>query len=119
MYTKRNVKKNDRNKQAGGKTLKSRRSRLEVYLDVLWTIKNGTKKPTRIMYASNLSWKPLQRTLDSLVAQELIKEFDPKHLRDKRTTVCYDLTIKGENVLKYFKKAEDLLELETAPRIRY
>ena len=46
--------------------MKRRRSKLEVYLDVLWTIKNGTRKPTRIMYESNLSWKPLQRTLDSL-----------------------------------------------------
>jgi predicted transcriptional regulator len=99
--------------------MKKRRSRLEVYLDVLWTIKNGTKKPTKIMYEANLSWKPLQRTLDSLMAQNLIKEFDPKHLRDKRTNVCYDLTSKGENVIRYFKKAEDLLELETAPRIRY
>jgi len=99
--------------------MKKRRSRLEVYLDVLWTIKNGTKKPTKIMYEANLSWKPLQRTLDSLMAQNLISEFDPKHLRDKRTNVCYNLTSKGENVIRYFKKAEDLLELETAPRIRY
>jgi len=100
--------------------VKHRRSKLEVYLDVLWTIKNGTKKPTRIMYESNLSWKPLQRTLNSLLTQELIAEYSPENLRDKRTTACYELTQKGENVIKYFKRAEDLLELEIiTPKIKF
>ncbi len=98
--------------------MKHRRSKLEVYLDVLWTIKNGTTKPTRIMYESNLSWKPLQRTLNSLVAQDLIDELDPENNRDKRTNTYYELTQKGENVLKYFKRAEDLLELEISPKSR-
>jgi predicted transcriptional regulator len=98
--------------------MKRRRSKLEVYLDVLWTIKNGTRKPTRIMYESNLSWKPLQRTLDSLISQALIDEYTPSGLRDKRTSTCYELTQKGENVLMYFKKAEDLLEIEALPKIR-
>ncbi len=98
--------------------MKRRRSKLEIYLDVLWTIKSGTKKPTRIMYESNLSWKPLQRTLNSLTAQGLVAEFEPDNNRDKRTTTCYELTQKGENVLKYFKRAEDLLELEISPRLR-
>lgn len=99
--------------------MKHRRSKLEVYLDVLRTIKKGTRKPTRIMYESNLSWKPLQKTLNSLISQELVYEYEPEDLRDKRTTTCYDLTQKGENVLKYFKRAEDLIELEVAPRIRF
>lgn len=98
--------------------MKRRRSKLEVYLDVLWTIKNGTQKPTRIMYESNLSWKPLQKTLSSLMSQELIQGFEPTNLRDKRTTTCYELTQKGENVINYFKRAEDLLELETLPKMR-
>ncbi len=98
--------------------MKRRRSKLEVYLDVLWTIKNGTQKPTRIMYESNLSWKPLQRTLSSLASQGLITEYEPEYNRDRRTTTCYELTQKGENVLKYFKRAEDLLELEISPKLR-
>ncbi len=98
--------------------MKRRRSKLEVYLDVLWTIKNGTQKPTRIMYESNLSWKPLQRTLNSLASQGLVAEYEPEDNRDRRTTTCYELTQKGENVLKYFKRAEDLLELEISPKLR-
>ena len=97
--------------------MKRRRSRLEVYLDVMWTIKSGTRKPTRIMYGANLSWKPLQRVLDSLIKQGLVTENEPFDLKDKRTNACYALTQKGENVLTYFNKAKELLELETTPHI--
>ena len=99
--------------------MKLRRSRLEVHLDVLYTIRNGVRKPTRIMYGANLSWKPLQRVLASLIRQDLVIEVEPVNPRDKRTSVCYDLTQKGENVLGYFNKARALLELEVAPRISY
>ncbi|MCW4049303.1 MAG: winged helix-turn-helix domain-containing protein [Candidatus Bathyarchaeota archaeon] len=99
--------------------MKQRRSRLEIHLDVLYTIRNGTRKPTRIMYGTNLSWKPLQRTLDSLIHQNLVRKVNPENPKDKRTSVCYELTQKGENVLSYFNKAKALLELETAPMIAY
>ena len=99
--------------------MKRRRSKLEVYLDVLWIIKKGTKKPTRIMYEANLSWKPLQNTLKSLINEGLIKEFIPKKLRDKRTNVCYMLTQKGENVLKYFNQAKKLFKIPLAAKIRF
>jgi predicted transcriptional regulator len=46
-------------------------------------------------------------------------EVEPEDRKDKRTSVCYDLTKKGENVLSYFNKASALLELEVAPRIAY
>jgi predicted transcriptional regulator len=94
-----------------------RRSKLEIYLDVLWTIKNGTRKPTRIMYGANLSWKPLQRILDSMVDQDLIREVKPAGKRDKRSSVYYEVTQKGENVVRYFNRAKDLLEIEEIARI--
>jgi len=96
-----------------------RRSKLEIYLDVLWLIKNGTNKPTRIMYGSNLSWKPLQRILRSMIDQQLVSEVDATDLRDKRTTLCYELTQKGENVIRYFNKAKDLIELEEVAKVRW
>ncbi len=96
-----------------------RRSKLEIYLDVLWIIKNGTKKPTRIMYGANLSWKPLQRILMSMVSQGLIVEVDTRDNRDKRTNTCYEITQKGENVVKYFNRAKDLIELEEVAKIRW
>jgi len=92
--------------------LRPRRTKLELYLDVLREIKNGTRKPTRIMYGANLSWKPLQRILESLVSQELLRAVDATEGRDKRTNTIYELTQKGENVIQYFNRAKELLELE-------
>ena len=99
--------------------MRRRRSQLEIYLDVLWTIKKGDKKPTRIMYGANLSWKPLQKVLDSMIDQNLIKKFNPRTNKDKRTNSYYELTQKGENVINYFKCAKDLIDIETVARISH
>jgi predicted transcriptional regulator len=95
-----------------------RRSKLEIYLDVLWAIKRGTRKPTRIMYEANLSWKPLQRILKSMLDQDLIVEVDARPERDKRTTVVYEVAQKGENIIKYFNKGREYLKLEEITKIR-
>lgn len=92
--------------------MKSRRSKLEIYLDVLSVIKEGTKKPTRIMYGANLSWKLLQDILTSLVDQNLIVEIDTSDSRDKRTNTVYDITTKGDSVIRYFEHAKGLIEVD-------
>ncbi|MEM4726723.1 MAG: winged helix-turn-helix domain-containing protein [Candidatus Bathyarchaeia archaeon] len=89
-----------------------RRSKLEIYLDVLMLIRSGVNKPTRIMYGANLSWKPLQQILGSLVEQELIREVDARDKRDRRTTTYYVITRKGESVINYFSRARDLIRIE-------
>jgi len=90
---------------------------LEIYLDVLRVIKEGVHKPTRIMYGANLSWKPLQQVLQSLLDQGLIIEIDVSDGGDRRTTKHYEITQKGENVLRYFDRARRLIELEEAVRL--
>jgi predicted transcriptional regulator len=85
---------------------------------VLWAIKRGTRKPTRIMYEANLSWKPLQRILTSMKDQDLIVEVDARPERDKRTTVVYEVAQKGENIIKYFNKGREYLKLEEITKIR-
>jgi len=90
----------------------TRRSKLEIYLDVLWSIKNGTTKPTRIMYEANLSWRPLQSILSSMVSQGLVTQVDAADGRDKRTSTVYEVTQKGEKVVEYFKRGRGLIELE-------
>lgn len=94
-----------------------RRSKLEIYLDVLRVIKEGVHKPTRIMYGANLSWKPLQQVLKSLLDQGLIIEIDVSDGGDRRTTKHYEITQKGENVLRYFDRARRLIELEEVVRL--
>jgi predicted transcriptional regulator len=90
--------------------MSNRRSRFEIYVDVLTEIMNGSKKPTKIMYGANLSYKPLKNILQSLLDQGLIEE-DERRIKDKRTKVKYILTQKGVNVVKYYSKAKDLIEI--------
>ena len=87
----------------------SRRSKLEIYVNIMDEIRNGTVLPTRIMYATNLSWKPFKQMLTSLIDQELVEEFEPEK-GDDRTNKIYGITEKGKNVLEYFGKAKALVE---------
>ena len=92
--------------------MKNRRSKLEIYLDVLKVIKEGTTKPTRIMYGANLSWKLLQVVLNSMANQDLIEEIDVSTSRDKRTNTVYQITTKGDSVIRYFHRAKELIEVD-------
>jgi len=87
-----------------------RRSNLEILLDVLSAVSNGVNKPTRIMYSTNLSWKPVQKILERLVDQGLLKEIEKTG--NKRTKKEYTITEKGANVIRYFEDAKNLIEIE-------
>jgi predicted transcriptional regulator len=92
--------------------MSNRRSRFEIYVDVLTEIMNGANKPTKIMYGANLSYKPLKGILKSLLSQGLIEE-EAGNIKDKRTKVQYILTHKGINVVRYYSKAKDLIEISS------
>lgn len=89
--------------------IRKRRSKLEVSLDILGVIHSGETKPTRIMSATNMSWRQLHIEFDKLQERGFITirdatndELYPRD--DKRTKYTYLLTPKGENVLKYMRK---------------
>jgi len=77
---------------------------------MLSIVSDGVDKPTRIMYAANISSRPLQSILGSLVQQGLLKEIE--NTGDKRSRKKYEITEKGLNVIKYFEGARDLIDLE-------
>jgi predicted transcriptional regulator len=79
-------------------------------LSVLSTVKEGVDKPTRIMYATNLSWNPLKEVLSSLVKQELLHEIEVPGI--KRSRRRYEVAEKGVNVLTYFEGASKILDTE-------
>jgi len=89
--------------------LSLRRSKLDIMLSVLSTVKEGVDKPTRIMYATNLSWSPLKEVLSSLVKQELLREIEVPGI--KRSRRRYEVTEKGVNVLTYFEGASEILDI--------
>lgn len=92
------------------KNMQRRRSKLDIVLSVLSAVSEGVDKPTRIMYAANLSWKPTQELLGSMVKQGLLCEVGDKESNKSR--VRYGITEKGANVMRYFDGAKDLVDIE-------
>ena len=91
--------------------MSARRSKFQLSVEVLGQIKSGEKKPTRIMYSANLSWKSLKEILESLVSQGLIEESIVSR-SSKRSKKRYEITAKGDNVLQYYNMVSDLIEIE-------
>jgi predicted transcriptional regulator len=84
-----------------------KRSKLEIYLDLLQIIKKGTYQPTRIMYQTNLSWQPLMAALESMLEQGLIRR------NEKGNRSAYEITDKGKNVLAHFREGMKLIEVRS------
>jgi predicted transcriptional regulator len=82
-----------------------KRSRLEIYLDILRIINQGETKPTRIMYKTNMSWIPLQQLFESMLSQDLIRETEMSKRKE------YAITEKGKRVLGYFKGMTQLVNI--------
>lgn len=83
-----------------------KRERLEVIKDILQTIKNTRQiKPTRLLYASNLSPQMFKEYINELLTKEFIKlEIDKN---DKKT---FSLTLKGQNFLMEYRTIETFIE---------
>ena len=78
-----------------------RRSRLEIYFDILDVINKGTSKPTRIMYRTNLSWVTLKEMFDTLIDGGFIME------QEEKNSQRYYITEKGKTALSYHLKSLD------------
>jgi predicted transcriptional regulator len=88
-----------------------RRSRFKIYVDVLAEIKSGTVLPTKIMYGANLNWTMLKKALEKLKAKGLIQEQSMEI--NKVSKRMYTLTERGDKVLNYLKKVNEILDPET------
>jgi len=90
--------------------MSQRRSRLEIHIKILDSIRNGLEKPTRIMYASNLSWKRTMERIHNLIAQGLVTEIIETK-RGVKSRRRYNLTEKGISILEYFDEGRKLLQI--------
>ncbi|MEM2759352.1 MAG: winged helix-turn-helix domain-containing protein [Nitrososphaerales archaeon] len=85
----------------------NRRSRLEIYMDIMLALADGPKNPTRLMYSTNLSWAPLQECLKSLISQGAVVESERSSNRK-----VYSLTQKGSSIIsRYQEFAKELIPL--------
>lgn len=78
-------------------------------LKVLEAVKEGVDKPTRIMYAVNMSWNPTQEVLAKLVEDGLIRVTEEPGGRRKKKR--YEITEKGANVIRYFQGVKALINI--------
>lgn len=82
-----------------------KRSRLQIYFDVLIAVSEGETIQTRIMYRSNLSWKRIQQILVTLLDQGYVQMDDEKNAKR------YRITERGLRALQYYVRAvEDVIK---------
>lgn len=90
-----------------------RRSRLELYLDVLRLANDGVRTPAEMMGRVGLPKGQLHQIINSAVSQGLVREVGGGSDLPER---CYEITEKGANVLRYFSKVEDIEEISPVTR---
>jgi predicted transcriptional regulator len=83
-----------------------KRERLEVIYDILKVIQNNnnTVKPTRLLYASNLSPQMFKEYIDELGQKKLIAE------KEEGGKKSYSLTTKGFEFLEKYKVIVEFIE---------
>ncbi len=77
----------------------NRRSRFEIYMDIMMALTDGPKNPTRLMYTTNLSWAPLQECLKTLITQQMVAESENNSSRK-----VYSLTQKGIAIINRYRE---------------
>ena len=81
-----------------------RRSKMEVKIDIMKAIADGSGRPTHIMYRSNLSWAVMRNVMKVLEQQGLVIS---KEIEGRRN---YVLTDKGVRVLQTYSSVKNQLE---------
>ena len=80
----------------GKHSSKSRRSPLEIRMDILKVVRDGAEGPTQIMYRANLSWLLATQHLRELVGNGILTEHSVKK------KVIYKMTDKGISILRSY-----------------
>ena len=90
----------------------SRRTHVEGLIEILSTCESPIK-PTHVMNRCNMSWRPLMKYVDYMIAHGLIEKKegvklsrDPRARHDKRTRFILVSTMKGKRVLALTRSSE-------------
>ncbi len=82
----------------------SRRSQMEILIDILKAIAEGKQRPTHIMYKANLSWTRLKKQLNFLIRQGLVVAVEAESGK------IYKITKRGLDIVHYFGKIKGELQ---------
>ncbi len=86
-----------------------KRSKLQIYFDVLEVVEDGVSKPTQIMYGTNLSWNTLNEVNEVLINSKFLRKEKTK------TSKRFYITTKGKKALSYYMRSIE--ELVTTPQL--
>ena len=83
-----------------------KRERLDIIKDILYSIRNNRNiKPTRLLYASNLSPQMFKDYINELISKKfIVLEIDKK---DKK---FFSLTVKGNSFLEEYRVIEKFID---------
>jgi len=95
--------------------MSNRRSKFEVYREILSQVKNGNYVITRVMNGSNLSWNSFKQYFDPLVSQGLLRSIGNDE--DNGSREKYFITEKGETCLECLGLALRSVKLEDEVRV--
>ncbi len=91
-----------------------RRSKLEMYVDVLSVLAHrGPLKLTHVMYKANVNCNVLKEYMDFLLKQGLVEE---RIVSKER--VVFAITQRGITVLKYFRELKQALPIVEETRLQ-
>ena len=86
----------------------TRRSKFQISIEVLEAVSEGEYRPTRLMYACNLSWKSINNVLGLLETKGYIEDLSGDEKRKHLS-----ITGKGTEVLGYYDGLENLVQIST------
>ena len=84
-----------------------RRSKFQISIEVLEKIAQGENRPTRLMYACNLSWNSMKNVMGILEAKGYIRDQSGD---GKRKKLC--ITGKGTDIIDYYNGMENLIQIK-------
>lgn len=76
----------------------ARRSILQIRMEILKVVQNGSGKPTQIMYKANLSWTVLQAQLRAFTKSGLLRIVEYGNRRR------YEITDQGVEMIRSYDK---------------
>lgn len=102
-----------------------RRDKLSIVRDALISLELAGQpmKPTRLMYALNMSWDPFRELLRALIERQLVEGIRPEGYMesrkswDRRTKVLLEISLKGKYVLRMLDEFLNYLDDTDEPRI--
>ena len=88
--------------------LPKRKTRLDVYIDILWSIKNGLQHKEDIIDVTGITGSILKEMLDSLKSMGLILEVVKPNWDSKHMITMFDFTEKGKRVMEYLRYLDEV-----------